>query len=137
MASSIAIRLAAPEEGPLVGSLVKAFGGPQWEWLDWSSVYPYWLIGEVNGHPEGTIMASPGRPFGRVECLCVNPALPKRVRAALSRDLGYAGVACCRAQGAQAVWSNFDQTDIHWAHIAARRGWAPVGQGIFAMKRCL
>lgn len=137
MSITITVRLAQSHEGTLIQRLVHEGGGPAWDWLDWSQVYPYWLIGELDGIAHGTIMVSPGKPFGRVECLCVNPALPKKHKALLSRDLGYAGIACCRAQGSQAVWSNFDQADMQWAQIAARRGWHPVGHGIFAMKRCI
>lgn len=127
----------APDEGPLVQDLVRRGGGPDWEWLDWSQTYPYWLIGEIDGVPQGCVFVSPGRPFGRVECLHVDLRLPKKPRAVLLRNLGYAGIACCRQQGAQAVWSNFEATDTSWQEIAKRRGWQPVGSGTFMVKRCL
>lgn len=137
ISSKVHIRLARQDDGALLQRLVAQSYGPSWEWVDWSDAYPYWLIGEVDGTPEGCVMASPGRPFGRVECLCANPALPVKTRAILLRNLGFAGVACCRQQGSQAVWSNFESTDTSWQGIAQKRGWMPVGSGTFAMKRCV
>lgn len=137
MASTIAIRLASPQEGPLVKQLVQQGGGPAWEWLDWSQVYPYWLIGEVDGQPKGTIMVHPGVPFGRMEYLALSPSLSTKDKARLCRDLSYAGIASCKQMGSQAVVSNIDSGDASWRHIAQRRGWISTGEGSYMMKRCI
>lgn len=133
----ITVRLATPQEGPLVQHLVAASGGPAWDWLDWSQVYPYWLIGEVNGIPQGTIMVCPGRPFGRMDYLAIAPGVPLRHRAQLCRDLSYAGIATCSRLGAQVVVSNIDMTDQVWKRIAEKRGWVATGEGTYMMKRCV
>lgn len=137
MASTITIRLAGKHEGPLVKHLFTQGGGPAWDWLDWSHVYPYWLIGEVDGHPKGTIMVHPGTPFGRMEFLTLDQTLPLKTKARLCRDLSYAGIASCKQMGAQAVISNIDSGDRSWSRIAARRGWVSTGEGSYMMKRCV
>lgn len=135
MTSPLTIRLAQPEEGPLVGSLVKAYGGPAWEWIDWSSVYPYWLIGEVGGTPRGVIMALPGRPFGFIDHLFIDPTCTARQKAVLARDLSYAALEACRQFGAQLTTSYLRSTDASWEAIATKRGWVPCVHGLSVMKR--
>ena len=133
--STITVRLALADEGPLVGHLVAQHGGPQWDWLDWTQVYPYWLIGEVEGVPRGTIMAVPGIPFGRVEFLCVDATLSHRQKAVLARDLGYAAIASCQLMGSQAVLSTINAPGTGWDRIATRRGWVNMGTGTLILKR--
>jgi len=133
--SAVSCRLAEPGEGPLVQRLVAQGGGPTWDWLDWSSVYPYWLIGEVDGEPKGCVMASPGLPFGRIEMLCVDQALPKKQKAILVRDLGYAAVASCKAMGCKAVLATVGYGDESWAGVMKRRGWREIDFGSFLVKR--
>lgn len=137
MGVPITIRLMTPEEGPLVQQLVKAGGGPSWDWLDWSRAYPYWLIGEIDGDAVGCVMVSPGTPFGRVEFLSVSPDLGHAEKAVLCRDLCYAGVASCQQMGSQAVISNIDTGDGAWRQIAEKRGWVVTGEGAYMMKRCV
>lgn len=132
----ITIRLAQPGEGPLIGQLFTTYGGPTWDWVDWSHAHLNWLIGEVNGEPKGVIMVNPGVPFGRSEFLTVDPSLPHATKARLCRDLGFAGVESCRHLGSQAVFSNIDQSDASWKAIAAHRGWNETGTGSYMMKRC-
>ena len=137
MRASITVRLAEPHEGPMIGACVRAFGGPTWEWLDWSEVAPYWLIGEVEGVVRGVIMVSPGKPFGRAEYLCLDPSLPHRQKALLAKQLSYAAVARCMTWGSQCVNSEIAVHDGAWSRIAEKRGWVPVGSGTSYMKRCI
>ena len=132
----ITVRLMTPEEGSLVQRLVKDGGGPAWEWLDWTHAYPYWLIGDVDGEPKGTIMVHPGVPFGRMEYLVTTPSLSFRHKALLCKRLAYAGLAACQNVGSQAVISTIDSTDSSWKSIAEHRGWVSVGEGSYMLKRC-
>lgn len=133
----ITVRLARPGEGLVVRQIVADGGGPNWDWLDWSQVYPYWLLGEINGVPHGAIMVCPGRPFGRMDYLAIAPGVSLRHRAQLCRDLSYAGIATCSRLGAQVVVSNIDMTDQVWKRIAEKRGWVATGEGTYMMKRCV
>jgi hypothetical protein len=129
--------LAHPDEGSVVRQIVVDGGGPTWDWLDWSQVYPYWLIGEVDGVARGVIMASPGKPFGRAEYLCLDPSLPHRQKALLAKQLSYGAVAQCMMWGSQCVNSEIATHDTAWAKIAEKRGWVQVGTGTSYMKRCV
>ncbi|MFN3078146.1 MAG: hypothetical protein ABT940_15010, partial [Alphaproteobacteria bacterium] len=86
--------------------------------MDWSHIYPYWLIGEINGIPKGTIMVNPGSPIGRMEFLCLDQTLSQQEKAILCRELSYAGIASCQQMGSQAVVSNIDTSDHAWREIA-------------------
>ena len=131
----ITIRLAQPHEGPLVASLYAQCGGKVEPWIDWSDIFPFWLVGEVDGTPSGIIMASPGKPFGRVDFLYTLPGLTKRQKAILSRDLGFAGAESCRRLGASAILSTISANEPSWKRVAHRRGWMPICDGTFLLKR--
>lgn len=133
----VTIRLARPHEGLVIQRLVRDGGGPAWDWLDWEQATPYWLIGEVDGEPKGTIMVNPGVPFGRMEYLSIAPDVTFRHKARLCRDLSYTGIATCQRMGSQAVVSNIDSGDALWKQIATKRGWVPTGEGSYMMKRCV
>jgi hypothetical protein len=135
--TSYNVRLARPDEGPVVQRLVAQGGGPTWDWLDWSRVHPYWLLGEVNGTPKATLMVNPGVPIGRMEFLCLSPHVSQQEKAILCRDLSYAGLESCRQMGAQVVMSNIDTGDGAWRQIAEKRGWVVTGEGSYMMKRCV
>jgi hypothetical protein len=132
---TITCRLAQPDEGPLVKALIQLNAGAAWDWIDWLNIGPQWLIGEVDGVPSGCMMFSVGVPIARADMLSVNPALPKRQRAILARDLAYAAWAICQERGAQAVlmmieWSLSNE----FVRVAMKRGAVPYGEGVFLVK---
>ena len=133
--TKITVRLAQADEGPLVGALVKRYGGPTWDWLDWSQAGPFWLLGLVDEEPRGCIMVNPGRPFGHIEILCVDPTLPHRDKAVLVRDLGYAAIATCKAYGCSAVLAGAEWMDEAWLKVMQRRGWHERAYGTFLVKK--
>lgn len=133
--SQISCRLAQPDEGDLVQYLVEHGGGPSLEWVDWHDVYPYWLIGDVEGVPSGCIMTHPGKPFGRVEMLCILPGLTHRQHGLLVRELCYAAFASCKALGSQAVLSLVSEHDTSWLNVARHRDAFPFDKGTVLLKR--
>jgi L-amino acid N-acyltransferase YncA len=130
------IRLARPEEGPAIGERLKAWGGPAWEWLDWSDVYPFWLVAEQDGDVIGFVNVAVSKPFARVDHVYLAPSLPRK-RKGLAKTLAYAALAYCKVQGAQAVISAIDRDDVQWLQIAKKRGWVTIGEGYSVIKRCL
>lgn len=135
----ITCRLAKDNEGELVHSLIQCSVGSIWDWIDWTqSIGASWIIGEVNGIPQGCIQVSPGFPLGRVDMLSINPHLPKRYRALLARDLGYAAWNVCRHAGSQGIMSMIEaSSENDWLVIAIKRGYVPYGQGTFLVKPLL
>lgn len=134
MSHRITIRVAQAHEGPLVKSLYDECGGAHSDYLDWSQVFPYWLIGEVDGTPSGIVMAGPGMPFGRVDFLYTLPTLSKTCKAILSRDLGFAAAETCRRLGSSAVVSTIRADEPSWKKITQKRGWLPLCDGTFLLK---
>ncbi len=132
----LTIRAATPHDGPLLRQVMTDWGQVTYEWLDWSQAYPYWLIGEWDGVVAGVVMVNPGVPFGRVDLLTVNPALPHAQRAIVCHDLAYAGAAACQQHGSQAILSFVDTQETSWRAIAERRGWVVTGTGSYLLKRC-
>ena len=129
------IRLAQPDEGQLVHDLFTRFHGPSVDWFDWNDVYPYWLIGEIDFIPQGIVMVVPAKPFGFVENLHVNPALPTRAKAILARDLGYAAHDILRKSGAQGAFSTVGAAQTSWETIMKHRGAIETGFGTFLLMR--
>ena len=134
---NVVIRMAHTNEGPLIGRWVADWGGPSWEWLDWSQCAPYWLVGEVDSVVRGVAMVHPGIPFGRMEMMCVDPSLDHKHKALLCRDFAYAGLESCKALGSQAMIVCIDHDDQDWKRIITRRGGIEMGSGTYMLKRCL
>ena len=129
------IRLAQPYEGKVVQTLLVRFGGAPDNLVSWDDVYPYWLLGEYDGIARGTIMAVPGKPFGRVEFLATDSSLSHRQRAILIRDLCYAAAEACKQGGSQLVLSTISYTNEHWERLVMKRGCIPIDWGTFLCKR--
>lgn len=131
----LSIRRAHTGDIPTLQALYREGGGVEYDWLDWSQSPFYWLIGDVDGIPQGIIMALPGCPFGQVDFLYLSPSLTQRTKARLARDLAYAGVEYCYRHGASAVMSTIRGHEQDWQRIAQKRGWTPIGTGTFFLKR--
>ena len=132
---TVTCRLAQPEEGPVIGELVRRNAGASWDWINWDTIGMNWLIAEMDGTPVGCMMFSLGNPIARTDMLSVDPSLSKRKRAVIARDLGYMAWAICRDRGAQAVlmmieWSKENE----WIRIAMRRGAMPYAEGVLLVK---
>ncbi len=99
MRNPVNVRLATNDDGPVMAALYTAAGGPVS--VDWSEVYPHWLVAEIEGCTVGFVNVSPGKPFGRVEMLTLDPELGKSDRARVAKELGFAGLDVLKAFGTQ------------------------------------
>lgn len=83
---SFNIRLAVDEDGPQLGRLV----GGDFPWmrsLDWSVVYPHWLVAEEDGEIRAAVQMLCGRPCGALEFLAVDGSLPPYRQRKIARRL--------------------------------------------------
>ncbi len=94
------IRLADNSEGDKIHALVIS-NGFTLEDLDWSKVYPYWLVAEHDGVIVGTIQVCPALPIGRIEMLSTRDDLSHQLRALTVRQLLLAATLTLRQMGAQ------------------------------------
>ena len=134
--TTVKLRFAAPDEGPLIHTLLLASGKPNIEGVDWTqSIGAHWLLA-CAPDPVGCICIQPGLPIARMEILCVDPLLPKRLRARVARDLCYFAMNIAESLGAQCISSvvNVD-TSPGWAKVVERRGAVPWDRGMLYLKR--
>ena len=67
------IRLATDDEGPKIVEILEASDEHVPDCLDWSRVWPHWLLAEHRGVRCGCINVLPGRPVGYIGSLAVLP----------------------------------------------------------------
>lgn len=102
MRTDVKIRLAENSEGQIVKSLAGSNGFDAVE-MDWSDIYPYWLVAEFEDEIIGTVQVCPSRPIGRLEMLHVIPEIKNGLRRIAVTMLLIAGVETLKSHGAQVV----------------------------------
>ena len=135
--SKINIRLAAgPEDGAELGHLA-ALGGffTAGFDLDWSDVFPHWIIAEVEGDIAGAIQVCPGKPIARLEWLLIHPRYRHRMRAQIAKALWYAGLGTLKRAGAQMASSLIEFDDPGTKAVLEHRAAVEIGQGRIMIKR--
>ncbi len=90
--------------------------------IDWSDIYPHWIVAEIDGTVVGAIEVCPGKPIGRLEFLMIGPGLSHTRRAKVTMQLIYAGMATLRQGGSQlCCWTvSFEQKS--YRAILEKRG---------------
>lgn len=128
------IRLATNADGPAIGRLVVDAG---WtiDGLDWSSVAPFWIVGELEGRIAGCIQVAFSKPIGYLEMLAVESTLDGFARHALVQDLLIGGFAAHAKMGCQMVCGviPFDMKD--YKRALKKRGGVVVACGNVIAKR--
>lgn len=102
MRPDIEVRMAENTEGEIVGMLA-ARAGFQEDYVDWTNIFPYWLVAIYESRIIGTIQVCPGGPIGRLEILYVMQDVPTRVRKLATYMLLEAGARTLKLGGAQVV----------------------------------
>lgn len=95
----IKVRLAIDEEGQAVGDFARHCGFDPATPLDWSNVYPYWIIAEREGEWLGLVNMAHSRPIGRLEIMCLDPDLSPPDKGITVRQLFLAGRILLRQSG--------------------------------------
>ena len=118
------IRLAQNDEASQIQALLR-YDGFEVDDLDWSDIYPYWLVAWHDGKIVGCLQVCLGKPIGRLECLTLAPWLSSHRKGRILQDLVFAGLATLRASGAGAAASmvSFENRSLQrWVkrHGAAR-----------------
>lgn len=80
------IRLADNSEGQLIEKLTNE-NGFTLEGLDWSTVYPYWLVAIHEEEIIGAIQVCFGRPAGRLEFLSIKKEIDPRLKSSTIKKL--------------------------------------------------
>lgn len=98
------IRLATNEDGPRIRELQVA-SGQAWEGLDWSDIYPYWLVAEKGGNIVGCLNVAMSKPIGRLDLLAIDESLSPHAGGKAVRGLIMQGIATLKAGGVGASLS--------------------------------
>jgi hypothetical protein len=92
-------RLALNEDGERIDELASKQTGPG---LDWSDIYPYWLVAEKDGKIIGCLNVAPSKPVGRLDFLALDDSLSPHTRSKAVRGLILQGMATLLAGGSTA-----------------------------------
>ncbi len=136
MKSDITIRLATSEDGAAIERLVRQGGFPI-DGLDWSQVYPHWLVSENGAGINGCIQVCATLPIGRLEMLGIDDSLSHRVKAVVFRNLVIYGLTCLQASGCQALWSLVPFEMKGFKKMLKRRGAVVITNGNVLLKRLM
>lgn len=128
------VRLASNSDGATIHRLVTDSGFAV-EDIDWSVVYPYWLVAEQNGDVVGCIQVCIGVPIGRLEMLSVRADLSHMLRAAIVKSLLLAGAATLKKAGAQMVSGMIPFEMKSYKRLLQRRGCVSIGVGNMMARR--
>ena len=94
------IRMAQNTDGETIQGLVQ-HAGFTIDGIDWSDVYPYWLVAETGGLVVGCIQVLPGKPIGHTGMLAVRLDHVPREKARAVKKLVIAAMAVLKQGGAQ------------------------------------
>ena len=75
MRSEIKTRLAIDDDSPSLVELAKAAGYFDDEWMDWSKVFPYWIVAEREGEILGAIQFFLSMPTCHMDHLLIAAGL--------------------------------------------------------------
>lgn len=91
------IRLASNEDADRIRELLSS----KIE-LDWTDIYPYWLVAEREGKIVGCINVALSKPIGILDQLAVDSSLNSHARGKVVRALILQGLGTLKAAGASA-----------------------------------
>lgn len=134
--NDITIRIAQSKDGNAIERLVRQGGFPIDD-LDWSQVYPHWLVSENGAGVNGCIQVCPATPVGRLEMLGIDESLSHRERAITFKNLVTYGLATLQKGGCQAVWFMVPFDMKGFKKVLKRRGAKVITNGNILLKRLI
>jgi len=131
------IVIATDEMAPEIERLAKMtnFEFEGWD-IDWSRVYPSWLLAYHDGVAVGAVQALPGYPVGRVELLSIDRDQSHDVRVAAIKALWIASCASLAAQGVQGAACTIPSVPSGWRDFVEENfGLIAINEGTIMMAR--
>lgn len=129
------VRLGVNEESNHIRGLVAATQADI-EGLDWSDIYPYWLVAETDGNIVGCLNVSLSKPIGRLDLLAIDKSLRPHARGRVVRALILQGIATLKQAGSNATMSIVPFELRSYKRILKKHFGAVVaGQGNVMIKR--
>lgn len=123
MKHEIVIRLAEDREGARVGELVEGMlVNVNMGVIDWSRVFPHWIVAEVDGSIVGAVQISLGTPIARMENLSLDKALTGSLKAKVVDALMRQGLGALQRSGAQVVTGMVAFSRKKYRKVLEKRG---------------
>ena len=132
--SEIEVRLASNEDGDDIHGLLHS-SGVLIEGLDWSDIYPHWLVAEIARKIVGCFQVVLGKPIGFIEFLATDKSLSHRERANVVKVLFDQALAALTAYGAQMVSGTIPFEMKAYKRVVKRRGGVVLYSGNTFVKR--
>lgn len=125
------VRLASNEDGARIKEL---FSG-NFDGLDWSDIYPHWIVAEKSGRIVGCINVAVSKPIGRLEFLGTDSTLSPHARGRIVRALIVQGLATLMRAGCSASVSQIPFELRTYKRLLKKHfGAVVVGQGNMVMR---
>jgi GNAT superfamily N-acetyltransferase len=121
------IRIATNDEGEIIRDILATVDDMP-ECLDWSRVWPNWLLAEHKGVICGTIQVLPGYPMGHIGCLAI---LPRYRRQGIAAYLSWAAEELLRRSGVSGL--TFTSNDQKLIEALERHGAVGVDETVRLM----
>ena len=126
------VRFASNAEAPRIRELVeetqKIIG------LDWSEIYPYWLVAEKDGIV-GCLNISMSKPLARMELLSLDPKLGHYAKGRVALALIYRGFGILKGEGADGILFIVSFADKSFKRIIKRHGGIVMAQGNLMVRK--
>lgn len=134
MREKVKIRLALDETGPLIAEVLKE-NGIELPGMDWSKVFPHWLLATCDDDVIGVLQVMPSKPIAYCEMLCVRPKVSFKLRAIAIRKLIQQGIATAYHGGASYVACNVDFGNDKFENVVEKLNVVRMCERTLFMKR--
>lgn len=132
--AGLRLRMAEPRDGETIGNLVR-YAGWGVDGVKWDDIGANWLVVELDDFICGCIEVLPGKPFGRLECLGVEPELSPQTRGRVVRLLIRQGLATLKLFGSQVASIVVPEKYDSYAKALQRRGCSVLSDGVVMVRR--
>ena len=123
-----AIRMALDVDGETIGDLVRENGFKD-VGIDWSHVYPYWLVAEYEGEVVGCIQVRISIPIGGLEMLSIKQDLNHTLKSLIVKSLLLGGSSTLKQAGASMAAGLIPFEMKSYKKLLKRRGCVSIGVG--------
>ena len=131
----IEVRIAGPDDAVTVSRLVSEAGFAVLDDLDFSDLYPNWLVAEVDGMVMATVQVLPARPIGYIEYLAADEDLDRKTHTRVLKKLTLSAFVTLKKAGAQMAGFIIPFELKSFKNVIKRRGAVVLASGNFMAVR--
>ena len=135
VSGKIEIGLASNDDGSRLRELSMQEGFPSADDLDWSDIYPYWLVARINGEVMGCIQIAMSKPVAYAEMLSIDRSVGHKSRALMVKELVLQASGTLARGGASMVVGMIPFELKSYKKILKKHGAVVVASGNLLAKR--